>query len=122
MSEKPKPTTGEWTADDDYIYAGEIWPKGECIGRALDAIDAKRIAAAHNAALAAEREKREKAEQAANHNADISDSIARASQQVEQQLREQLATAVEALKVIEIGHGVDARIARAARAKVKEGK
>ena len=111
MSDQPKPMTGEWTADRirTFIPQGEAW----CLGALADAV---------NAALAAEREKREKAEQAANHNADISDSIARASQQVEQQLREQLDAAVEALKVIEIGHGVDTRTARAALAKVGHAK
>lgn len=43
---------------------------------------------AHNAELAAERQRREQAEATANHNADIGDSIARASKQTEDALRE----------------------------------
>ena len=75
-----EPATGEWTIRtiDEWVRLNPSTWRGV-------------LAFEHNAELAAEREKWEKAEQAANHNADISDSIVRASQQVEQQLRSQLA-------------------------------
>ena len=67
--------------------------------------------------LAAEREKWTK-----RHPQGVSSAALIESNELVQQLHEQLSTAVEALKVIEIGHGVDARTARAALAKVGHAK
>ena len=77
MSEEPKPTTGEWTVDDETVVTPSNW--NFWIG---DPIVAKRIADAHNAALAAERE----------NLIIVSETIG--------QLREQLAGAQAELKLL----------------------
>jgi hypothetical protein len=90
----------EWTSEDDYIYEGRGWPKGKCIGRAFDELDAKRICDAHNTSLAAEHKRHCDALlgwERANDKLRLSSDVA---QQLEQQLLQSQAAIAEASDIL----------------------
>lgn len=139
----PPPATAEWTARQWKDGVGEprnswdIWHGDKVIVTDLTKDEAKAIAAAHNAALAAERELRADwnyvIEELERKNKELTDGNEQAKlcaqgiinmQQDIVKLREQLAAAVEALEKISTGRWPPetAAIAKAALAKIREGK